>query len=698
MKLLKFRVTNFRSVKDSGWIECDGVTTLIGANESGKSNMLTALWKLHPAKGGEINPTSDYPRKSYNQMRQLESKPVFIQAEFELNNELISKITGITGAPTEAVTTATVSRDLSGGYQVSFPFDQGGRTVPKETIRDLLAEAQNAIGGLEEAGKGERGLKDEILTALGAASGELEGAGDDASAKTLEKILGDLEDVDLGKALRSSTLAPQHSALVGSIKRAHAALVRKPADSFQEARDLVLRELPSFVYYSNYGNLDSEIYLPHVIQNLKRTDLTGHAEAKARTLKVLFEFVGLDPQEVHQLGQDFNVRAQNRQPTDQEIQEIAEKKKEREILLQSASAELTETFRNWWKQGTYRFRFQADGDHFRIWVSDDRRPEEIELEGRSTGLQWFLSFYLVFLVESSEAHKGAILLLDEAGLSLHPLAQEDLAAFFDNLAETNQVIHSTHSPFLIDPDHLDRVRSVYVDDQGFSVSSPDLRANAASHSQFQSVYAVHAALGLTVSHSILWGSQPVIVEGPSDQYYLSALKTFLVSKGVINPKRDIVFVPAGGVRGVSAVASILSTQEEKLPFVLVDSDRSGSDFKKKLLSGLYNGVEERIIEVEELTHVAESEVEDLFPADLLADVVSRQYRGSEVDFSELVKHGEPIVPQIEDYAAKHGITLRVGWKVDLAREVKRRLLQGSKRVDDSAIEMWKPLFEKFNRA
>ncbi len=43
----------------------------------------------------------------------------------------------------------------------------------------------------------------------------------------------------------------------------------------------------------------------------------------------------------------------------------------------------------------------------RIWVSDDKRPEEIELEGRSTGLQWFLSFYLVFLVESADAHAGA---------------------------------------------------------------------------------------------------------------------------------------------------------------------------------------------------------------------------------------------------------------------------------------------------
>ena len=37
MKLKRFRVTNFRSVIDSRCINCDDVTTLVGINESGKS-------------------------------------------------------------------------------------------------------------------------------------------------------------------------------------------------------------------------------------------------------------------------------------------------------------------------------------------------------------------------------------------------------------------------------------------------------------------------------------------------------------------------------------------------------------------------------------------------------------------------------------------------------------------------------------
>lgn len=43
MKLVRYCVMNFRSVKNSGWIDCDDVTTLVGVNESGKSNLLLAL-------------------------------------------------------------------------------------------------------------------------------------------------------------------------------------------------------------------------------------------------------------------------------------------------------------------------------------------------------------------------------------------------------------------------------------------------------------------------------------------------------------------------------------------------------------------------------------------------------------------------------------------------------------------------------
>lgn len=63
MQLIGYRVTNFRSVDDSGWINTDSVTSLIGVNESGKTNLQIPLWKLNPAQEGEIHPNSDYPKR-----------------------------------------------------------------------------------------------------------------------------------------------------------------------------------------------------------------------------------------------------------------------------------------------------------------------------------------------------------------------------------------------------------------------------------------------------------------------------------------------------------------------------------------------------------------------------------------------------------------------------------------------------------
>ena len=43
MKLVKARVTNFRSAEDTGEFRLDHVTCLVGKNEAGKSAVLIAL-------------------------------------------------------------------------------------------------------------------------------------------------------------------------------------------------------------------------------------------------------------------------------------------------------------------------------------------------------------------------------------------------------------------------------------------------------------------------------------------------------------------------------------------------------------------------------------------------------------------------------------------------------------------------------
>jgi predicted ATPase len=476
--------------------------------------------------------------------------------------------------------------------------------------------------------------------------------------------------------------------------------------SNSEVRQMMVDEMPSFVYYSNYGNLDAQIYLPHTVKLLKGEKVPGFDnQAKVRTLRVLFDFVNLQPQEVLDLGKDPATLIRNpngtvapnpKEPTAEEIATATKQKEERTTLLNSASTKLTREFKNWWKQGNYTFRLQADGDFFKIWVSDDKRPEEIELERRSTGLQWFLSFFLIFLVESEESHKGAILLLDEAGLTLHPMAQKDLVSFFENLSKTNQIIHTTHSPFLVDTANIDRIKVVYSDNDGYTVVSSDLRA-ADDRINEKSIYAVHAALGLSVSDILLQGCQPVIVEGPSDQFYLNAIKLYLIRTQKFAPNLELVFVPTGGVRGVQGVVSIVGGRNADLPTVILDSDKSGRDAKNKLQSNLYSGASERILDVADFTEVSESEIEDLFPVDLMTRQLDRFFRDVEVEsFQDVYDTSKPIVPQIETFANKHNIDLEKGWKVQLSKSVKQQLLNPKTTVNDVVVARWLKLFNSFN--
>lgn len=694
MQLISYRVTNFRSVEDSGPISVDRVTAFIGVNESGKTNLLLPLWKLNPAQEGEIQPTSDYPKKLFGTIREEPEAYKFIAADFSVETAFAIKLATLSGQAAVKLDRVVVSRYFDGAYEVEFPNCPVPRIIDTKVVSDALSAT------LAEIEKSTPLLKEEQIAAT------LK----DALAKQIAALtapkLGSTNTVAIHKYLSSvlpaepaktSVIVPLYAQLLDKIAGFTASLSKTAPGDIDEVRDAVIEALPKFVYYSNYGNLDSEIYLPHVVQNLKRTDLGAKESAKARTLRVLFQFVRLSPEEILELGKDFDERS-GREPTAAEIEVIAEKKRERSILLQSAGTLLTEKFREWWKQGDYRFRFEADGDHFRIWVADDRRPEEIELESRSTGLQWFLSFYLVFLVESGQTHKNSILLLDEPGLSLHPLAQRDLSAFFDNLAKTNQIAYTTHSPFLVDADRLDRARKVFVAADGTTKATENLREEAGDGQRSGAAYAVHSALNLTVAESLLLGCTPIIVEGPSDQHYLAAIKTLLIANGKIKPSRELVFPPSGGAKTAKMVASILTGRDEALPLVLLDDDIPGRKAAGEMCSSLYQGDPDRLINVASFVPYEGAEVEDLFPASLIADAIDRQFRVSEPEdeFAVIAKDDAPIVPQIEAWAATHSITLALGWKVDLAKRVKQQLLaRGLASVPDEAAASWVKLFEAF---
>ncbi len=688
MRLTQFRVTNFRSVDDSGWIEVDDVTALIGVNESGKTNLLAPLWKLNPAREGEIQPTSDYPKRTFGEIRDNPEAFCFIEADFE-TGEYKVELAKLVGICEEAAAVTRVRRYFDGEYKITFPRFERRSLVPVSEVQKALTELKEDVASIG-ALKKEEDFKDRLQRDV---DGLLEYMAEDADAEELDRLNESLAGCIPPEPAKTSSLVPRVQRTIEQFEGMRGEITAEEPGNRRDVVDAVLERLPKFVYYSNYGNLDSEIYLPHVVENLKRHDLGAKEAAKARTLRVLFKFVGLRAEEILELGRDFDQRQHGREPSLEEITEIAEKKRVRSILLRSAETKLTQQFRDWWRQGDYRFELQADGNHFRIWVSDDRRPDKIELESRSTGLQWFLSFYLVFLVESLGEHRDAVLLLDEPGLSLHPLAQRDLSAFFDNLSGTNAIIYTAHSPFLVDADRIDRARKVYVAGDGTTKATSNLRHDEEEGQQSGAAYAVHSALGLSVAESLLIGCQPVVVEGASDQHYLTAIKSLLIADGKITPRRELVFPPAGGAKTTRIVASILTGRDESLPVVLLDGDTQGSSMARELARGLYAGESGKIVSTDSFVGFAQSEVEDLMPAKLLSEVVDRFERRPEVLFSDIVKADEPVVPQIEAWASSQNIELPAFWKVELAKRAKRRLLDvGLGYFDEETVGKWVRLF------
>lgn len=685
MKLIRFRVTNFRSIKDSTWIDCSDVTNIIGINEAGKSNALLALWKFNPTDKAEINLLEDLPRNEYSSLKNSCQELPFIEVVFRLedDDELLKNLIKITGRRKEELSDIHLKRFYSGKYSYNFPYEETITELPSKEFITYIEEKTNAISKISTESKVEKHYKAIVESILNGYIDELQQK-DKIDKNLLQEFISNTENTGAKPGAKSEIQPIVNDVL--KYFREQMELLSRPRIWCDEVWKQVFSLMPNFVYYSNYGNLDTEIYLPHVIDNLERNDITGVAAAKVRTLKVLFDFIGLNPKEILELGEDGVNLSQD------EIEKFNKKKEERTVLLNSASSKLTKEFKQWWKQGNYVFDLRADGKFFKIWVSDEKRPEKVVLEARSTGLQWFLSFYLVFLTQTKTNLKNTIILLDEAGLSLHPLAQKDLLAFFKNLATTNQIIHTTHSPFLVDTNNIDSVKIAYIDNDGYTVISNDLRANS-DPKRDTSVYAVHAALGLSVSDIMLNGCQPVIVEGASDQYYLNAIKTYLIASGLFKPSKDIVFMPAGGVKGVSAIASIVSAKGE-LPYAIIDGDTSGTSFKDKLKKDLYKEEDHKLICLKDFVEGLEAvEIEDIIPFNCISKAIDRLFRSvDDFEFDEVYDSKKSLLSQIEEYARMNRVLLPKGYKVEIAKFAKQKIINMSEK--EKEVDVWIKIFEQ----
>jgi len=410
MKLIRFEITDFQSIRASNPIRVDDLTCLLGKNEAGKTALLKALYHLNPIieTDADYDVVDDYPRADVeryeHEVSRGQQQPANVsRGEFQLSVEELANITQDFGPDVLNSTVLTVSK----GYDNvrSFFLDVNVEAAYKYFVRNLELPAEISEGVYECLNFGD--LADYLQQAT---SGE-----------------------------------PVIQGLVDSLR----AIQKQGLDRYIYLNYL-RPKLPKFVYFNDYYQLRGQ----EDLQALKERLDTDTLRASDHAMLGLMKLARLD------IGQLLNPGR---------TQLLINK-------LEGAGNNISaQMFKYWSQNPDLQVKFDvrpANPDDpaggsggIYIWTSvfDPAHSHSTLLGARSRGFVWFFSF-LAWYSELRESATPLILLLDEPGLSLHPRAQADLLRFFEEtLSPNHQLLYTTHSPFMVDPDKPHRVR--YVEDR-----------------------------------------------------------------------------------------------------------------------------------------------------------------------------------------------------------------------------------------
>ncbi|WP_109142876.1 AAA family ATPase, partial [Bradyrhizobium sp. SUTN9-2] len=533
MKLTSFQIQNFRSVEDSGWINVNDLTSLVGRNESGKSNLLLALASLNPPGGRQpLTPVKDFPRS--RRLEECKSNTVVVWSWWSLSPEEAEELHPLLGP----LDTVAIGR----GYAAEAIWTQFKTMPPELDARKMASVLKRLRPVLEPRWTA---LEGEQKTQVEGAWGALE----KANANTVSKAWAGAV-TPAAAALRkqlgaaSIMLDDKQDELLTELEDQALKITSYDANKLA-AHKLVIGWLPQFVYIADFPELYGHQELSSFVERRGQNPATKEREDN---FEKLAKVAGFKPQELYEKRNDHELRGQ---------------------ILNRASSLVTGEIRRLWKDRQLMVRVDIDGPNVTILVSDpnSQYPVEVNLDERSRGFRWFFAFYITFSADTQGGNAdGAILLLDEPGLYLHAKSQEHLLKHFREDYE-NQIIYTTHSPFMVPPDALEIVRTVNIDEKtGTKVSNVPTGDS-------RTLFPLQAALGYQLSQTLFVGHSNLIVEGVTDFWILSSVNAHFAATGVPALPEELTITPAGGAGKVSYMAALLASEELKV-LVLLDDDRA----------------------------------------------------------------------------------------------------------------------------
>ncbi|MGO4606893.1 AAA family ATPase [Variovorax sp. 2RAF20] len=473
MRLASFQITNFRSINDSGLIDStQQITAVLGRNDSGKSNLLRALHSLNPAEGlAELSPIKDFPR--HRRLEECTGETPVVFTRWSLDESEQAELAGI--LPRAAgVRHVTAAR----GYATARRAGLEGLNALSLDVSDIKGKVRKIVPAVKAAAEK---VAEEAKATLEQEADTF----DAAMIMSPDYIRWSAGAVQAAQALRKA-LAVARAELSDKQEQMLAELedmalsIANDAPALARAQAWVIEKLPRFIYVDEYPAPPGRQNIAEYLGRQGWGQLTPAQQSFGKLCKV----AGLDPQQLQDLLEKNDQATRNQ-------------------LANRAGSVVTAEVRRLWKDRALKVRFNLDGQYLDTLVSDPNGAYEVEvnLDERSRGFQWFFSFYIAFFADTKGGRaEDAVLLLDEPGLHLHPHSQADLLAHFEK-DFGNQIIYTTHSPFMVPAHRLDSVRTASLGEtSGTTVS------NAAEGDE-RTLFPLKAALALS-----RLGSEPVEVE------------------------------------------------------------------------------------------------------------------------------------------------------------------------------------------
>lgn len=591
MQLTRFRVRKFRNIIDSGEIKVDEcVTCLVGMNESGKTAVLSALHRLNPVDDASFDEQRDYPRwlLSKDRREKKVGDVVPIEATFTLDDSDIALIEDALGPGVVPGTEITVSRRYNS--------DRTRWTVPREPRRAV----ENL---LDRAG---------------------------IRKKTIEyfKDVSDLDGIEeVCVRLARDEIDAQAVKTAEEVASIRAELGKLDGETIRRVVvNLLTGRLPKLFYFSDYSSLEGRIDVAALASG------NGQIGSSAdQTARALLRLASTTPKALS--GDDYE---------------------DRKAELEAVGHELTSQVFEYWKQNT-NLRVQFDIDRkiediqpnrqavtktfLDIRVEDSRHAFTNNFGQRSSGFRWFFSFLAAF-TEFEGRHEPVVVLLDEPGLTLHARAQGDLLRFInERLANAVQVLYTTHSPFLVETDKIDRVRIV---EDGGPQTGASVTQEALSVGE-SSIFPLQAALGYDVAQHLFIGQTNLLVEGPSDFVYLDAVGRLLRDGRRTALEEHWRVLPTGGAANIPAFVALMGQSLDVT--VLIDSGTEGAERLEKAVDAA-RLQRNRVVQISEITGRRHSDIEDLFEVDEYLDLFNKAF-GTSISVGDL-GHGDRIVKRLTD--------------------------------------------------